>query len=46
MAKKKKLVVMVSSTAYGIEELLERINATLFDLQGTDDMVRIIEGRE
>lgn len=29
MAKKKKLVVMVSSTVYGIEELLERIYAIL-----------------
>jgi hypothetical protein len=29
MAKKKQLVVMVSSTVYGIEELLERIYAIL-----------------
>lgn len=29
MAKKKKLIVMVSSTVYGIEELLERIHAIL-----------------
>ena len=29
MAKKKRLVVMVSSTVYGIEELLERIYAIL-----------------
>lgn len=29
MAKKKKLIVMVSSTVYGIEELLQRIYAIL-----------------
>jgi len=29
VAKKKKLIVMVSSTVYGIEELLERIYAIL-----------------
>ena len=29
MAKKKKLIVMVSSTVYGIEELFERIYAIL-----------------
>jgi hypothetical protein len=29
MAKKKKLIVMVSSTVYGVEELLERIYAIL-----------------